>query len=174
SHSRRDRRRQTHHGERPDTGVAAGRSAAHAALSFFAGRRGQADPFRLTLDLPPMNLKPVRFSGSAACAATASRRLTASSGSMKSGTTRPMEKTVFAASSTLMESGRNVARGTKRRKPEVGFGTVGTKTLVSFSPVSASVCLISPFVSPTTKHIAHAPGRGYSTSATSLKDRSDC
>ena len=58
--------------------------------------------------------------------------------------------------------------------PEVGFGVVGTKTFVISSPTSDRRYFTSPFDEVTTKQIVHKPGRGYSISATSLNDCSDC
>src|SRR5690606_12087965 len=42
------------------------------------------------------------------------------------GATTPMEITYFRASSTLIFSSTTSARGTMRKKPEVGLGVVGT------------------------------------------------
>src|SRR5574337_763981 len=45
------------------------------------------------------------------------------------GATTPIEMMYFSASSTLIASGTTSARGIIRKKPEVGFGVVGTYTL---------------------------------------------
>jgi hypothetical protein len=42
------------------------------------------------------------------------------------GATTPIEITYLSASSTLIASGITSARGSIRKKPEVGFGVVGT------------------------------------------------
>ncbi len=45
------------------------------------------------------------------------------------GATTPMEMTYFKASSTLIFKTMTSVRGTIRKKPEVGFGVVGTYRL---------------------------------------------
>ena len=52
------------------------------------------------------------------------------------------------------------SRGTKSRKPEVGFGVVGRNTLTSSSAPARS--RMSPEVSVETKATAQSPLRGYS------------
>ena len=47
----------------------------------------------------------------------------------KGGATTPIEMMYFSASSTLMLSAITSARGTIRKKPEVGLGVVGTYRL---------------------------------------------
>ena len=47
-------------------------------------------------------------------------------GSRIGGTTTPMEMTYFSASSTVIFSSTTSARGTIRKKPDVGLGVVGT------------------------------------------------
>src|SRR6185369_14685474 len=44
------------------------------------------------------------------------------------GATTPIEITYLSASSTLIESAMTSLRGSIRKKPEVGFGVVGTYT----------------------------------------------
>ena len=57
-------------------------------------------------------------------------RATAAFGSaLTGGATTPIEMMYFSASSTLMRSAITSARGTIRKKPEVGFGVVGTYRL---------------------------------------------
>ncbi len=73
----------------------------------------------------------------------------------------PPEMISFAASSIDMSSRITSRRGANSRKPVVGFGVEGRKTLsISASPV---FCGISPRVSAATKAIAQTPLRGYST-----------
>ncbi len=49
-----------------------------------------------------------------------------SNGAAAPGATTPIEMTYFNASSTLIRSSITSARGIIRKKPEVGFGVVGT------------------------------------------------
>jgi hypothetical protein len=56
--------------------------------------------------------------------------------------------------------------GTNSKKPEVGLGVVGRKTLTISSPERA---WISPRVGPVTKPMAPRPRLGYSTGTTSRK-----
>src|ERR1700744_4585936 len=76
------------------------------------------------------------------------------------GATTPMEMMYFNASSTLIDSGRQAARGTIRKKPDVGFGVVGTYRL-RCSPGNAAAT--SPDGLPVTKAIVQLPSRGYLT-----------
>ena len=50
----------------------------------------------------------------------------AAAGGRPGGATTPIEMMYFSASSTLIASGTTSARGIIRKKPEVGFGVVGT------------------------------------------------
>ena len=51
-------------------------------------------------------------------------------GSRSGGTTTPMEMMYLSASSTDILSSTTSARGTLRKKPDVGVGVVGTETLM--------------------------------------------
>ena len=78
----------------------------------------------------------------------------------------PPETTSFTASSTDMSMKITSSRGQNSRKPDVGFGVVGTKTLTMSMSIRRAT---SAFVPPVTKPITHSPRRGYSTSTTSRK-----
>jgi len=77
---------------------------------------------------------------------------------LSGGVTIPAETTIFTASSTPMSKGIASLRGQNSKNPEVGFGVVGTKTLIKFSD---DIFWTSPWVDPVTKPIDHNPGRGY-------------
>ena len=62
--------------------------------------------------------------------------------------------------------------GTKIKKPEVGFGVVGTKILNILPLILSSIS--PPVSSLLTKAIVHNPGRGYCTNTTSLNERDFC
>ncbi|CAI8320719.1 MAG: Uncharacterised protein [SAR116 cluster bacterium MED-G04] len=83
-----------------------------------------------------------------------------------SGVTIPPETTIFTASSTPIS--RVIASSLRKnsRNPEVGFGVVGTNTLIRFSD---DMFCTSPLVVPVTNPMAQMPLRGYSTSTTSRK-----
>src|SRR3546814_10034734 len=72
-----------------------------------------------------------------------------------------METMYFSAASTLMSSTCTSSRGIIRKKPDVGFGVVGTYTLTKSLP---SFSATSPLGAPVRKAIVHAPCRGYCTS----------
>ena len=90
--------------------VAADALAAAGWAALAAARRGRAER------LP--GVQPGQFRAAAAFGSATLR-----------GATTPIEMTYFSASSTLMRSAITSARGTIRKKPEVGFGVVGTYTL---------------------------------------------
>jgi hypothetical protein len=79
--------------------------------------------------------------------------------------------TSFAASSIDMSSSTMSSRGKNSRKPEVGFGVVGTKT-ETISPSTRVFWEISPFAAVEMKPIAQMPRRGYSTRQAFSKLRS--
>ena len=83
----------------------------------------------------------------------------------------PPEITSLMPSSTVMSRWTRSLRGTNRRKPEVGFGVVGRKTLTNSSSADEG---FSSWLEPVTKAIAPMPRRGYSTSTTSRNEREDC
>src|SRR5262249_21832358 len=80
------------------------------------------------------------------------------------GATTPMEMMYLSASSTVIASGTTCSRATIRKKPDVGFGVVGTYRL-RCSPGSAMAT--SPEGLPVTKAIVQLPVRGYCTSTAS-------
>ena len=65
----------------------------------------------------------------AARAQLAGFRAGCTEGALLGGATTPIEMMYFSASSTLMSSATTSLRGIIRKKPEVGFGVVGTYTL---------------------------------------------
>src|SRR5512137_2006334 len=82
------------------------------------------------------------------------------------GLTTPIEMMYFSAWSTLISSSTTSLRGTIRKKPEVGFGVVGTYRL-RYSPVRCVAT--SPPGRPVTKAIVQEPWRGYCTRTASRK-----
>ena len=78
----------------------------------------------------------------------------------------PPEITSLIPSSTEMSRMCTSLSGTNKRKPVVGLGVAGMKTLMTLSPVRRCT---SPTVWPVTKPTAQVPRRGYSIRQTSLK-----
>ena len=79
------------------------------------------------------------------------------------GTTVPPEITIFIPSATVIPSSTTCSRCTRIKKPLVGFGVVGTNTLITVPWVLACA---SPSVSFVTKPIEYTPARGNSTNTT--------
>ena len=63
-----------------------------------------------------------------------------------SGITAPPEINIFIPSPTDMESGKISCGGSIKRNPLVGFGVVGTKTLVNGLPRTSTVSPEASFV----------------------------
>ncbi|MCY1309927.1 hypothetical protein D9M70_600710 [compost metagenome] len=72
----------------------------------------------------------------------------------------------FKAASTLICRSMASARGSIRKNPDVGFGVVGTYTLM-WSPASRSAT--SPLGVPVTNAMVQLPARGYCTSTARRK-----
>src|SRR6218665_2541151 len=90
-------------------------------------------------------------------------------GGSSSGATTPIEMMCLSAASTLIFSGRTLARGIIRKKPEVGFGVVGTYRLTCSLASWSSASATSPPGRPVTKAIVQEPRCGYCTSTASRK-----
>ena len=82
----------------------------------------------------------------------------------------PADTTILTACSTVILRKITSSRGQNNKKPDVGFGVVGTNTLTIDDGMLLAT---SPFVLPVTKPITHNFFRGYSTKTTSRK-ASDC
>ena len=89
------------------------------------------------------------------------------------GYTSPAEITNFAASSIDMSNSTISAFGKNNKKPDVGFGVVGTKT-ETIEPFEEFRYAISPFAVVEIKPIAQIPFLGYSIIQAFSKDLSCC
>ena len=84
------------------------------------------------------------------------------------GLTAPPETMSFIASSTGVSISIVRFFGTISINPEVGFGVVGTKTLMQGSPTNSDIPAASSFVTNATTHI---PSVGYGTSTARRNNR---